>query len=178
MFQELTDDNFEAEVAKNEGPIIVDFWAPWCGPCRLMDPTVKELAEKYKGKIRFAKFNVDESSIIVREFNLFSIPTFLIFNNNVLVDTIVGAQSKSIMEKHIEAFTGKVEEKTVESKIIRIYMEHDDGSVSFLEGPSLDLWLKASESIAVNTFVRFGNTGFEDVIWQDLKTPITLSPKP
>jgi thioredoxin 1 len=109
MIQELTDETFEAEVAKG-GPIIVDFWAPWCGPCRSMNPVIEELAKEFDGKIRFAKLNVDESSKIVRKLNLFSIPTFLIFNNNELVDTVIGMQSKAKMKEHIEAVTGKLEE--------------------------------------------------------------------
>ena len=88
-YVELTDDNFEASVA--EGVSLVDFWAPWCGPCRMIAPIIEELAEDFEGKATIAKVNTDEEQNVAVKYGIRSIPTLLIFKDGEVVDQMVGA---------------------------------------------------------------------------------------
>lgn len=90
----LTDQNFETEVLKSEMPVLVDFWAPWCAPCRMVGPVVEELSEEYQGKIKVGKLNVDENQQIAQRYGIMSIPTLAVFKNGEVVEQILGAQPK------------------------------------------------------------------------------------
>ena len=90
----VTDKNFETEVLKSNIPVLVDFWAEWCGPCRVIAPALDEIANELKGKLKVVKVNVDEAQELAGQFNIMSIPTLLIFKKGVPVDQMVGAMSK------------------------------------------------------------------------------------
>jgi len=97
---EVNTGSFEAEVLKSELPVLVDFWAPWCGPCKALTPTVHKLAEELEGKIKVAKVNIDESPEIAGKYSIMSIPTLLIFVGGTVNDQLVGlVQKEKIMEK-------------------------------------------------------------------------------
>jgi thioredoxin 1 len=97
---EITDQNFEAEVIKSDKPVLIDFWAVWCGPCKLIAPIVEELATEYDGKVKVGKLDVDSNQQTSIKFGVRSIPTLLLFKNGHLKDTIIGAVPKSkIVEK-------------------------------------------------------------------------------
>jgi len=98
---ELTADNFEATVA--EGVALVDFWAPWCGPCRMIAPVIEELAEDYAGKAKICKVNTDEEQDIAVKFGIRSIPTILFFKDGEMVDQMVGAASKQAFADKIDS---------------------------------------------------------------------------
>ena len=91
----ITDDNVEVEVTKSDKPVLIDFWATWCGPCRMIAPIVGELAVEYEGKAKIGKVDVDENQQIAIKFGVRSIPTLLIFKDGILKDTIIGAVPKS-----------------------------------------------------------------------------------
>jgi thioredoxin 1 len=97
--------NFENEVLQSDTPVLVDFWAAWCGPCKMIAPVIDQLAEEYDGKVKVAKVNVDENPEISEKYQIMSIPTLLVFKNGSKVDTLVGARPKQSMEemlnKHI-----------------------------------------------------------------------------
>lgn len=93
---------FEQEVLNSVNPVFVDFWAEWCGPCRMVSPVVEELAEEYNGKVDFVKVNVDEANEIASKYNVFSIPTLAIFNKGQIVAQQVGAASKESYKNMIE----------------------------------------------------------------------------
>ena len=103
MAKAITDDDFEAEVLKSDIPVLVDFWAPWCGPCKAMGPIVDELAEEYDGKVKIVKMNVDESTEAPGQFGVMSIPTFIIFKDGQPAANFVGAKSKEDMKKELDA---------------------------------------------------------------------------
>lgn len=92
---EITDTNFETEVAKSELPVIVDFWAAWCGPCRMIAPIIEDLAEEYDGKVKVGKLDVDVNQQTAIKFGVRSIPTVLFFKNGSVAETIIGAVPKS-----------------------------------------------------------------------------------
>jgi thioredoxin 1 len=98
---EGTDANFEQEVIKSELPVLVDFWAPWCGPCRMVAPVVEQLAAQYAGKLKVVKINTDENQAVSMQYGIRSIPTLGIFKGGQVVDGVIGAQSKQSLEAKI-----------------------------------------------------------------------------
>ncbi|MDX2136124.1 MAG: thioredoxin [Saprospiraceae bacterium] len=103
MALEFTDANFETEVLKSDKVTMIDLWAEWCGPCRVMSPVVEELAKEYEGRANVGKLNVDFNEKVPTEYNVRGIPTFLIFKNGALADKVVGAVSKKVLQEKLEA---------------------------------------------------------------------------
>ncbi|MRJ06961.1 MAG: thioredoxin [Epsilonproteobacteria bacterium] len=101
MALELNRDNF-VETIKNNKVVMVDFWAPWCGPCRMIAPVIEELAKEYEGRAVIAKVNTDENQDIAMEFQIRSIPTVLFFKNGELVDGLIGAAPKNMYQEKLE----------------------------------------------------------------------------
>jgi thioredoxin 1 len=99
--QQLTDADFENTVNAGQ-PVFVDFWAPWCGPCRIVGPIVEELAPTYEGKAVIAKMNVDDNPMVAQKFGVTSIPTLMMFKNGKLVDRMVGAAPKNALQNFID----------------------------------------------------------------------------
>ncbi|NLI57884.1 MAG: thioredoxin [Clostridium sp.] len=101
----LTRENFDQEVVNSSNTVLVDFWAPWCGPCRAVGPLIDELAEEYDGKAKIAKLNVDDEGELAAKFKIMSIPTIMIFKNGEVVEKLIGARSKSelseLINKHM-----------------------------------------------------------------------------
>ncbi len=102
MAAQVNDTNFEAEVLKNEIPVLVDFWAPWCGPCRAIAPIIEELAQEYDGKVKIVKMNVDENPNTPSKYGIRAIPTLILFKNGEVVSQITGAVAKSNLKTMIE----------------------------------------------------------------------------
>ncbi len=100
----LSQENFEAEVLSSEIPVLVDFWAPWCGPCRMLGPVIDELAEEYDGSVKVCKVNVDDEGALAMEFGVMSIPTVLVFSGGKEVERVTGALPKD----HFKQMLSKV----------------------------------------------------------------------
>jgi thioredoxin 1 len=100
--QQVSDTSFEGDILKSEKPVLVDFWAPWCGPCRSVAPIVDDLATQYKDRIKVAKINVDESSQVAMKYQITSIPTFILFKNGQVADRVLGAIPRSEFVKFID----------------------------------------------------------------------------
>ena len=94
----LTEENFESEVLKSDLPVLVDFWAEWCGPCRMLAPAVEQLAEEYEGRAKVGKVNVDEQPGLAARFGISSIPTLIVFEDGKVKNTSVGVVPKSMIE--------------------------------------------------------------------------------
>ena len=99
MIVEITQDNFETEVTQSKLPVLVDFWASWCGPCRMLSPVVDELAEQYDGKVKFGKINVDEQPRLAMNYSVQSIPTLLLFRDGKAVNKSIGVVPKASIEQ-------------------------------------------------------------------------------
>ncbi|MFO7807469.1 MAG: thioredoxin [Candidatus Moraniibacteriota bacterium] len=102
MAIEFKEDNFEEEVLKSDKPVLVDFWAPWCGPCQMMGPIIDELAEEVEGKAKVGKVNIDENSSIAQKYGIMSIPTLIIFKDGEIVKQITGVQSKEALMEELK----------------------------------------------------------------------------
>ena len=102
----LQDATFETEVLKSDVPVLVDFWAVWCGPCKAIAPTVDDLAKQYMGKVKVAKMDVDEHQQVPQQYGIRSIPTLLVFKGGRVVDTIVGAVPKAKLEESLKKAIG------------------------------------------------------------------------
>ncbi len=100
----LTKDNFQEVALKSDKPVLVDFWAEWCGPCRMVGPIVDELAEDYEGKVVVAKLNVDDESELAIEYKVMSIPTLILFKDGEIAEKIVGARPKDDLEELLEEY--------------------------------------------------------------------------
>ena len=98
----FTDGNFEPEVLKASRLVLVDFWAPWCGPCLMMGPVIEELAKEYAGKVTIGKLNVDENPTIAAKYGIMSIPTLIFFKNGETVEKILGAKTKDTLKLKID----------------------------------------------------------------------------
>lgn len=98
----ITDDNFATEIESNDGLVMVDFWAAWCGPCRMVAPIVEQLAGEYEGKLKVGKLDVDSNQRTAARFNIRSIPSILFFKGGKHVDTVVGAVPKPALERKIQ----------------------------------------------------------------------------
>lgn len=103
MVTDVSDQSFENEVIKSSLPVLLDLWAPWCGPCRMVAPVIDGLAEKYNGKVKFCRLNVDENPQTAAKYRVMSIPTLLFFKNGEAVDTVIGAVPERTLQPKIDA---------------------------------------------------------------------------
>ena len=97
-----TDDNFEGEVLKSDKPVLIDFWAPWCGPCKAIGPVVEELAGEFKDSVKFMKLNVDENQKTAVDYGVRSIPTLILFKEGKVLDTLIGLVPKKRLEDFVK----------------------------------------------------------------------------
>ncbi|ALM10089.1 MAG TPA: thioredoxin [Candidatus Peribacter riflensis] len=102
MAASVTDATFQTEVLQSSLPVLVDFWAPWCGPCKMMGPIVDELAQEYEGKVKIVKVNVDENPETPGQFNVMSIPTFILFKGGKPFSSFIGAKPKESVKQEID----------------------------------------------------------------------------
>ncbi|OLP17542.1 thioredoxin [Leptolyngbya sp. 'hensonii'] len=101
---QVTDSTFEQEVLKSDIPVLVDFWAPWCGPCRMVAPVVDEIAQQYEGQVKVVKVNTDENPSVATTYGIRSIPTLMIFKGGQRVDMVVGAVPKTTLANTLEKY--------------------------------------------------------------------------
>ncbi|MBP3198324.1 MAG: thioredoxin [Butyrivibrio sp.] len=102
MEYRFTEENFDTEVLGSDTPVLVDFYADWCGPCKMMMPVVEKMAESYDGKIKIGKLNVDENNAIAAKYGVMSIPSFMVFKNGEVVNSQTGAMSQSALAKMLD----------------------------------------------------------------------------
>ena len=103
MAQEINDQQFETEVLKSTVPVLVDFWAPWCGPCKMLGPVIEELSQDNTGKnMKIVKINIDENNEMAGKYNVMSIPTIMFFKNGQPVDQMTGVQEKSVLQAKLD----------------------------------------------------------------------------
>jgi thioredoxin 1 len=100
---EFTDTNFQSDVLNSAQPVLVDFWAPWCGPCRMIAPMVEELAGEYAGSVKVGKINIDDSPQMAQKFGVNSIPTLMVFKGGEPIETFVGVQPKNRLQTALDA---------------------------------------------------------------------------
>ena len=105
--QEVTDSTFEAEVLRADVPVVVDFWAPWCGPCRAVDPILEDLEREHSGRVRFVKVNIDDNFATSTRYNVLSVPTVILFAEGEPRQAVTGARSRSHFERAWEAWLGR-----------------------------------------------------------------------
>lgn len=99
---EFTETNFQAEVIGSDIPVLVDFWAPWCGPCKMIAPIVEEISSEYDGRLKVGKINTDDNQQVASQYGIMSIPTIMIFKNGEVVERIIGAHSKDTLTDKID----------------------------------------------------------------------------
>lgn len=98
---QLKDSSFDEEVLKSDLPVLVDFWAPWCGPCKMVGPVIEELAKEFDGKLKIGKINIDDDSQVATRYGIMSIPTLMFFKGGKVMEQVVGALSKADLKKKI-----------------------------------------------------------------------------
>jgi len=103
MLVDVTDQTFDAEVIKASMPVLIDMWAPWCGPCRMVEPILKKLSDKYQGKVKFCRMNVDENQKTPSQYRVMSIPNMLFIKNGKVIDTAVGAMPETDLQSKVDA---------------------------------------------------------------------------
>ncbi|WP_022850203.1 thioredoxin [Limisalsivibrio acetivorans] len=104
MAVELNESSFQSEVLESDVPVVVDFWAVWCGPCRMLTPTIEALAGEYEGKIKVAKVNVDENQQLAAKYGIMSIPTVMVFNEGKVAEQFIGVQPKGVYEDAVKKY--------------------------------------------------------------------------
>ena len=103
MLIDVTDQTFDAEVLKATMPVLIDMWAPWCGPCRMVEPILKKLSDKYQGKVKFCRMNVDENQKTPSQYRVMSIPNMLFIKSGKVIDTAIGAMPEVALQSKVDA---------------------------------------------------------------------------
>jgi thioredoxin 1 len=103
MVLDVSDQTFDSEVTKSSLPVLLDLWAPWCGPCRMVAPVIEGLETKYDGKVKFCRLNVDENPQTAAKYRIMSIPTLMFFKNGEVADTVIGAVPERVLQPKLDA---------------------------------------------------------------------------